>query len=221
MDFSGTNEASFSISSQFDAATTKSAAIVLNRSTLASSVANLSRVTPTELVAAINAQIAASGEANLKGKVRVGRGVDGSLYVETTAFTSLGADGAAGGTGAYADTSYPAGGRDRTVAIRNLSLSGPGQTAVNVGFGTDLPPDMKAKTVTDAYLRQSLETDASTARAWRAAPGSRCSPSRSAARSPRPAESASPACSRLPVRPRPARRRRPNSRALPDEADPC
>ena len=160
LDFSGPNEVRFSLASQVDAATTKSATIVLNKASLAAFVQNLARVTPTEIVAAINAQVAASGEAGLKGKVQVGLGVAGSLFIETTAFSGLGADGAVGGSGDYADVDYAAGGATRTLAVRNLPLSGPGQTALDIGFGTGLAPDGKAKAVTDAYLRQTLETDA-------------------------------------------------------------
>ncbi|MFE1602409.1 DUF1217 domain-containing protein [Methylobacterium sp. ID0610] len=160
MDFSGTHETSFTISSQVDATTTKSATIILNESTLRSSVADIKRVTPTELVAAINAQIAASGEANLKGKVEVGLGLNNTLFLRTAAYNSLGADGQPGGTGLAADTLYTAGGKNRTLAVRNVPLSSTDKTAVDVGFGTALSPDAQAKTVTDAYLRQSLETDA-------------------------------------------------------------
>lgn len=159
-DFSGTNEVSFRLSSQVDATTTKSATIVLNKSTLASVVGNLKLVSGTEIVTAINAQIAASGDANLRGKVQVGLGVLNNLFLETTAYANLGADGAPGGTGLAADTNYDGVGQYRTLSIVNVALSAPGQTAFDVGFGTALPLDAKAKSVTEAYLRQSLEADA-------------------------------------------------------------
>ena len=159
-DFSGTNETSFQLSSQVDAKTTKSATIVLNKTTLASVVDNLKQVTGAELVTAINAQIAASGDANLRGKVQVGLGMLNNLFIETTAYANLGTDDAPGGTGFAADTNYDGVGQYRTLSIVNVALSAPGQTAFDVGFGIGLPLDAKAKSVTEAYLRQSLETDA-------------------------------------------------------------
>lgn len=159
-DFSGTNEASFLITSQLDATTTKSAKIVLNKTTLASSVQDPSKVTAAELLNAINAQIAASGTDNLAGKVQAGFETGALLAFQTTAYADLGADGALGGTGINADTVYASGGANRSVSIRNVALSASGQTAVDLGFGTGLPPDQQAQSVTAAYLRQSLETDA-------------------------------------------------------------
>ncbi len=73
-DFTGTNEASFTLSSQVDATTTKSVTIVLNKATFAGKVADLAKVTRTEIGAAINAQIGASGPDGLMGKVQVGIG---------------------------------------------------------------------------------------------------------------------------------------------------
>jgi hypothetical protein len=159
-DFSGTNAVSFQLSTRVDAATTKSATIVLSNKTLASVVQNLSQVTAEEIAAAINGQIAASGDGNLAGKVQAGIGVRRNLFFETTAYANLGADGVAGGTGLAADTLYEAGGTNRTLAIRNVAPSGAGQTPLDIGFGTDLPMDAKAKSVTEAYLRQTLESDA-------------------------------------------------------------
>ncbi|AWB23941.1 DUF1217 domain-containing protein [Methylobacterium currus] len=159
-DFTGTNEASFTLSSQVDATTTKSATIVLNRSTLAGKVANLASVTPTEIGAAINDQIIASGADGLTGKVQVGIAADGSLFFETTGYTNYGLDGVPGGTGVDADTVYLAGGTNRTLTVNNATLSGPGQTAVDIGNGTDLSPGANVKGVVDAYLQQSLESDA-------------------------------------------------------------
>ena len=159
-DFSGTNEASFEIATKIDAGTTRTLTVVLNAKTLRSRVADLTRVTPREIAAAVAAQIDASGEAGLKGKVQVGLSIGGSLFFETTAATSLGADGVPGGIGKDADTVVYAGGAGRTLAIRNVPLSGSGQDAVDIGFGTSLGPDSMAQTVTEAYLRQSLESDA-------------------------------------------------------------
>lgn len=159
-DFSGTNEMSFRLSSQVDATTTKSATIVLNKTTLAAVVGNLKLVTGTDLAKAITAQIDASGDANLKGKVQVSLGVEKTLFFETTAYANLGADDVPGGTGFAADTFYDREGQFRTLSIENVPLSGTGQTAIDIGFGTGLPPDVKAKSVTEAYLRQSLEDDA-------------------------------------------------------------
>ena len=159
-DFSGTNEVSFSLTSQLDANTTKTAMIVLNKTTLSLLAADLKSVTAQEIAAAINSQIDASGETNLKGKVQVGIGIRNNLFVQTMAYTNLGADGASGGTDFDADAVYFAGGSNRTLAIANIPLSAPGQTALDIGFGTGLAPDAKAKSVTEAYLRQTLEADA-------------------------------------------------------------
>lgn len=169
LDFSGANAVSFRLSSQVDAATTKSATIVLSKQTLAAAVPDLKRVTGDDIVAAINAQIEASGDAQLTGKVRAALVTETDLLTntskriltfETTAYTSLGADGAPGGTGAGADAYYDAGGANRTVTIQNAPLPDAGRTALNIGFGTSLPPDARAKSVTEAYLRQTLESDA-------------------------------------------------------------
>ncbi len=159
-DFSGTNEASFTLSSQVDATTTTSATIVLNKATLAGKVANLAKVTSTEIVAAISAQIDASGAGGLMGKVQVGVTANGSLGFETTDYADLGLDGERGGTGVNADTIYFAGGKARTLTVSNAALSGPGQTAVDIGNGTGPSPGANVKAVVDAYLQQSLESDA-------------------------------------------------------------
>ncbi|UHC16402.1 DUF1217 domain-containing protein [Methylobacterium currus] len=159
-DFSGTNEASFTLSSQVDATTTKSATIVLNKATLFGKVADLAKVTPTEIATAISAQIDASGAGGLKGKVQVGVTAKGSLGFETTDYADLGFDGQVGGTGVNADTVYLAGGKTRTLTVSNATLSAPGQTAVDIGNGTDLSPGANVKGVVDAYLQQSLESDA-------------------------------------------------------------
>ena len=159
-DFSGEREARFVIESRIDAATVKSVTITLNAGTLAGSAQDLAKVTREEIAAAINAQVAATGEAGLKGKVQVGIGVDKALFFETTAFFSLGDDAAPGGSGANADVNVYAGGTGRTLAIRNVPLSGAERVAVDVGFGTALGPDAMTRIVTDAYLRQTLEADA-------------------------------------------------------------
>ncbi|ABY29092.1 DUF1217 domain-containing protein [Methylorubrum extorquens] len=155
-DFSGRAEASFLVESRLDATTTQSVTIRLNAQTLAGQVANPAKVTPAEIAAAVAAQIEASA---LKGKVQAGLAADGSLFFETTALTDLGADGAYGGTGRDTDTLVNVGGPNRTLTIRNAPLSA-NRTAVDVGFGTDLGPDSMAQAVTQAYLRQSLESEA-------------------------------------------------------------
>ncbi|AWN46002.1 hypothetical protein DK419_06475 [Methylobacterium terrae] len=159
-DFSGTGEARFTLSSQVDAGTTKTATIVLNRASLTGKVADLSQVTQTEIGQAISAQIGASGADGLRGLVQVGIGVNGTLFFETTGITDYGFDGAPGGEGVNADTVTLAGGKVRTVSVSNAALSAPGQTAVDIGNGTDVPPDANVQGVVDAYLRQSLESDA-------------------------------------------------------------
>ncbi|AWN53204.1 DUF1217 domain-containing protein [Methylobacterium sp. 17Sr1-1] len=159
-DFSGTNEASFTVSSQLDATTTKSAAIVLNKATFSGKVVDLTKVSQADIAAAINAQIDASGADGLAGKVQVGLTANGSLGFETTDYADLGLDGEQGGTGVNADTIYFAGGTNRTVTVNNAALSAPGQTAVDIGNGTDPSPSANVKGVVDAYLQQSLEGDA-------------------------------------------------------------
>ncbi|BAU89305.1 hypothetical protein MPPM_0700 [Methylorubrum populi] len=156
-DFSGRAETSFVVESRIDAATTQSVTVRLNAQTLAGRVADLSKVTPSEIAAAVAAQIAAS---DLKGKVQAGLAADGSLFFETTALTDLGADGVYGGSGMNADTLVSAGGAKRSLTIRNAPLSTADRVAADVGFGTDLGPDAMAQTVTQAYLRQSLESEA-------------------------------------------------------------
>ncbi|GEP03205.1 DUF1217 domain-containing protein [Methylobacterium oxalidis] len=148
-DFSGSQEARFALSSQVDAATTRSATILLNRDTLAASVADLARVTSTELADAIDRQIAASGETNLAGKVSIGLGLGNRLFLETTAYAPP-----------FGGPAYAAGGANRSLAVRNLALSDPGRTAIDIGFGTALAPDAQVQNVTDAYLRQTIETQA-------------------------------------------------------------
>ncbi|KMO32655.1 DUF1217 domain-containing protein [Methylobacterium aquaticum] len=159
-DFSGTNEASFTLSSQLDGTTTKSVTIVLNKAALAGKVADLSKVTPAEIATAVGAQITASGASGLMGKVQVGLTANGGLGFETTDYADLGFDGQPGGTGVNADTFYFAGGSSRTLTLSNAALSAPGQTAVDIGNGTDLSPGADVKSVIDAYLQQSLESDA-------------------------------------------------------------
>ncbi|CAO4139566.1 hypothetical protein LPLAFNJD_LOCUS472 [Methylorubrum aminovorans] len=156
-DFTGRAESSFLVESRVDATTTQSVTVRLNAKTLARQVADLSKVTPAEIAAAVAAQIDASA---LKGKVQAGLAADGSLFFQTTALTDFGADGRAGGTGLDADTLVNAGGSNRSLTIRNAPLSAADKLATDVGFGTDLGPDALAQTVTQAYLRQSLESEA-------------------------------------------------------------
>ncbi|KMO42243.1 hypothetical protein VQ03_11410 [Methylobacterium tarhaniae] len=159
-DFSGTNEARFTISSQIEAGNTKSVTIVLNRATLAGKVEDLAKVTQLEIGKAINNQINASGNDGLVGKVQVGVGATGALFFQSTGYIDYGLDGEAGGEGLSADHAYLSGGKVRTLAVANAALSGPGQTAVDIGNGTEIPPDANAQAVVDAYLRQTLEADA-------------------------------------------------------------
>lgn len=159
MDFSGTNEARFTLATQLATGRTASATIVLNKDTLADFASDLAAVKPAALLSAIQDQIAASGEAGLKGKVQVNLDVFDSLIFTTTAYTDLGADRKAGGTGADADTAYAGTGAARTVTLR-VAAADAGRTAVGVGFGTNVAPDLAAQSVTDAYLRQSIESDA-------------------------------------------------------------
>jgi hypothetical protein len=159
LDFSGTNEARFTLTTELATGRTASAAIVLNKDTLASFASDLAAVKPAALLAAIQSQIDASGEAGLKGKVQVNLNVFDSLIFSTTAYTDLGADQRAGGTGADADTAYAGEGASRAVTLR-VAAPAEGRTARNVGFGTNVAPDLAAQNVTDAYLRQTIETEA-------------------------------------------------------------
>ncbi|AWN37641.1 DUF1217 domain-containing protein [Methylobacterium radiodurans] len=159
IDFSGTNEARFTLTTQLASGKTASATIVLNKDTLANVASDLTAVKPAALLSAIQSQITASGEAGLKGKVQVNLDIFDSLLFTTAAYTDLGADQKTGGTGADADTAYAGTGAARTVTLR-VAPPAAGKTAVSVGFGTNVAPDLAAQTVTDAYLRQSIETDA-------------------------------------------------------------
>ncbi|GJD56627.1 DUF1217 domain-containing protein [Methylobacterium dankookense] len=159
-DFSGTNEIGLALTTKLDAKTSDKGTIVLNRQSLLGYAANLSAVTPSELVAAINGRIAASGEAGLKGKVEASLDTSRHLVFSTTSYTDFGADGVAGGDGADADTSYAATGSQRTVLVESIALSDASRTALDLGFGTGTAQDARMKGVVDAYLRQSLEEDA-------------------------------------------------------------
>ncbi len=161
MDFSGTSEARFTLTTQLATGRTASATIVLDKETLAKVASNLAAVKPAALLSAIQSQIDASGETGLKGKVQVNLDIFDSLVFTTTAYTDLGADKKAGGTGANADTAYAGTGAARTVTLR-VAAPATGKTAVSVGFGTNVAPDLAARSVTDAYLRQSIESDAGT-----------------------------------------------------------
>lgn len=162
-DLSGSREARFLVESRIDAATVASVTVTLNAATLAGLARDVAKVTRGEIAAAINAQIAATGDGGMKGKVQVGIGADNALFFETTAFFGLGEDGVPGGSGANADVNVYAGGTGRTLSIRNVPLTGADRVAVDVGFGTGLGPDAMAQVVTDAYLRQTLEADAGSA----------------------------------------------------------
>ncbi len=112
-DFSGSQEARFVIESRIDATTVKSVTITLNAKTLKGTASDLKKVTREEIAQAINAQISATGDTGLKDKLQVGIGVNKSLFFETKAFQSLGADGKPGGTGRNADITVFAGGKTR------------------------------------------------------------------------------------------------------------
>ena len=110
-DFSGTNEVAFSLSLG-DGST---AAIRLNRTALSSAAADLTRVTTTEFLDAINNQIAADTDATaLAGKVTASLDTSGRLTFTTTATGS---------------------GTNAQVTIQNVAASA-GNALVDVGFGT-------------------------------------------------------------------------------------
>ncbi|WP_232630646.1 DUF1217 domain-containing protein [Methylobacterium sp. Leaf118] len=159
-DFSGPRAARFLVESRLEAGTTRSVTITLDAKTLAGRVDDLTQVSREQIAAAINAQIVASGAEGLAGTVQVGVGVDKALFFETTAVSDLGVDEAVGGIGANADRTVAAGGAGRTLSIRNVALADPLGTAVDLGFGTGLGPDGMARSVTEAYLQQALESDA-------------------------------------------------------------
>ena len=159
LDFSGANEARFTLTTQLGAGKVSSATIVLNKDTLGPIAHDLTAVKATEIYSAIQGQIEDSGEAGIAGKVRAGLDVFDSLVFTTSDYTDLGADGQPGGDGDNADTDYAGTGASRTVTLR-VAAPGEGKTAVDIGFGTDVAPDLAAQTVTDAYLRQAIETDA-------------------------------------------------------------
>jgi flagellin len=103
-DFSGTNEAAIRLYSSGGTDT-----LILNRETLAAAVKNLAKVTPDELVEALNNQIAASPA--LRSDVTAARDASGRLRFETTA----------SGAGAY------------LVAITGTSTLG--KSWLDIGFG--------------------------------------------------------------------------------------
>lgn len=160
LDFSGTNAASLTIITQVDAATTKAGTIVLDRNSLLGSVKNLARVTPDEVVAAVNARIAATGPDSLAGKVAASLDGQNRLVLTSTAYTNLGADGAPGGTGANADTLYAGVGAVRSVRVDVAAPADTAETALDIGFGLQSGRDAQTQAVVDAYIRQSLEEDA-------------------------------------------------------------
>jgi flagellin len=109
--FSTTNEVSFSLTLG-DGST---ADVLINKGTMASAAADLTKVTTQEFLDAVNNQIAADTAATpLAGKVSAGLDSSGRLTFKTTA------------TGA---------GTAAQVTIQNLAASG-GNTLVDVGFGT-------------------------------------------------------------------------------------
>jgi hypothetical protein len=160
IDFSGTNEVAFSLATRLDAATERAGRIVINARTLKGMVGDLARVTPAELVAAINAQIDATGRTGLQGTVRASLDADGRVVVKTTDYLDLGADAAFGGFGKAGDTAYSGVGRDRTLLLQNIDRTAATQTGIDIGFGIDNGPDATARNAAKAYLRQALEADA-------------------------------------------------------------
>ncbi|MEE7457020.1 flagellin [Methylorubrum populi] len=121
-DFSGTNEVAFSLTLG-DGTTT--ATIRLNSSTLSSAAANLSRVTTTEFLQAINNQIAADTTTTpLAGKVSASLDTAGRLTFTTTATGS---------------------GNDAQVTILNVAASG-SNALIDVGFGAGTPAATDART---------------------------------------------------------------------------
>ena len=115
-DLGGANEVAFSLSLA-DGSAVK---IVLNASTMAGAAADLSRVTPAELVAAINGRIAAdTATPALAGKVAAALDGAGRL-----SFTTAAATGAAA-----------------RLTVQNVDASA-GRTLVDVGFGlvAGVPP---------------------------------------------------------------------------------
>lgn len=115
-DLSGTSEVAFSLG----LSNGSGIRIALNRSTLAAAAADLTKVTPSELVDAINAQIAADpATPSLSGRVVASLDPGGSLTFATT----------------------PAAGAAAQLTVRNVEASA-GNTLVDVGFGLvgGLPP---------------------------------------------------------------------------------
>ncbi|MGC5779405.1 DUF1217 domain-containing protein [Methylobacterium sp. NFXW15] len=156
MDFSGAQEARFTLTTQLGDGKVSNATIVLDKDALSAVASDLTKVKATEIYTAIQAQIGAS---SLAGQVNPGLDVFDSVVFTTTDYIDLGADGKAGGTGDDADTPYAGTGAARTVTLR-VAAPAAGKVAVDIGFGTDVAPDLAAQTVTDAYLRQAIESDA-------------------------------------------------------------
>ncbi|GJD79938.1 hypothetical protein GCM10007886_44070 [Methylobacterium gregans] len=160
IDFSGTNEVAFSLATRLDAATERTGRIVINAQTLRGMVGDLAKVTPAELLRAINAQIDATGRTGLQGAVRASLSATGRIVIRTTDSLDLGADGAFGGFGKDGDTAYSGVGSGRTLSLQNIDRTASTQTGVDIGFGVDNGPDATARSAAKAYLRQALEADA-------------------------------------------------------------
>lgn len=160
IDFSGTNEVAFQLATRLDAATERAGRIVVNAQTLKGTVGDLAKVTPAELLRAINAQIDATGRTGLQGTVRASLSATRRIVIRTTDYLDLGADGTFGGFGKDGDTTYSGVGSGRTLSLQNIDRTAATQTGIDIGFGVDNGPDATARSAAKAYLRQALETDA-------------------------------------------------------------
>ncbi|WP_342148363.1 flagellin [Methylorubrum sp. SB2] len=141
-DFSTNQEVSFAIKSWADGWGTRTTDIVLNRATLTSAAADLTKVTRGELVDAINNQLAAvSGASGEDPLARASLDADNRLVVETVA-----------------SPVFPAGGTTRRLRITNEVVTANTQVRTDIGFGTNsgYGPDNIALTGDDDAVRPVL-----------------------------------------------------------------